>query len=65
MTAALELSGVRKSFGQTEIIRGVDLSIGKGEIHAIIGPNGAGKSTLFNLITGRFPQTSGTIRLHG
>ena len=65
MTAALELSGVRKSFGQTEIIRGVDLSIGKGEIHAIIGPNGAGKSTLFNLITGRFPQTSGTIKLHG
>ena len=36
-----------------------------GERHAVIGPNGAGKSTLFNLITGRFPQTSGTIRLHG
>lgn len=65
MTPALELDGLRKSFGKTEIIRGVDLSIGKGERHAIIGPNGAGKSTLFNLITGRFPQTEGAIRLHG
>ena len=65
MTAALELSDVHKSFGKAEIIRGVDLDVAAGERHAIIGPNGAGKSTLFNLITGRFPQTSGTIRLHG
>jgi branched-chain amino acid transport system ATP-binding protein len=65
MTAALELKDLRKSFGKTEIIRGVDLAIGKSERHAIIGPNGAGKSTLFNLITGRFPQTSGKISLHG
>ena len=62
---ALELEGVTKNFGKAEIIRGVDLSIAEGERHAIIGPNGAGKSTLFNLITGRFPQTSGQIRLHG
>ncbi|WP_299657946.1 ABC transporter ATP-binding protein [uncultured Tateyamaria sp.] len=65
MNPALELDNLTKSFGKTEIIRGVDLSIGKGERHAIIGPNGAGKSTLFNLITGRFPQTGGSIRLHG
>ena len=65
MSAALELEGLRKSYGKTEIIRGVDLSIGRSERHAIIGPNGAGKSTLFNLITGRFPKTSGAIRLHG
>ncbi|MEX0286148.1 MAG: ABC transporter ATP-binding protein [Paracoccaceae bacterium] len=65
MTAALELSGLKKSFGKTEIIRGVDLSINQGERHAIIGPNGAGKSTLFNLITGRFPQTAGSVRLNG
>ena len=63
--AALELDGLRKSFGKTEIIRGVDLSIGKSERHAIIGPNGAGKSTLFNLITGRFPPTQGNVRLNG
>lgn len=65
MAPALELSALRKSFGKTEIIRGVDLSIGKGERHAVIGPNGAGKSTLFNLITGRFPCTSGKVKLHG
>ncbi|MEM8692570.1 MAG: ABC transporter ATP-binding protein [Pseudomonadota bacterium] len=65
MTAALHLDGLRKSFGKTEIIRGVDLSIERGERHAVIGPNGAGKSTLFNLITGRFPQSDGAVRLHG
>ena len=65
MTAALELTQVKKSFGKTEIIRGVDLAIMPAERHAIIGPNGAGKSTLFNLITGRFPVTAGTIALHG
>ena len=64
-TPALELSGLKKSFGKAEIIRGIDLSIGKSERHAIIGPNGAGKSTLFNLITARFPATAGTVKLHG
>ncbi|MBT5038501.1 MAG: ATP-binding cassette domain-containing protein, partial [Rhodospirillaceae bacterium] len=65
MTNAIELSGVEKSFGPTEIIRGLDLAIAEGEIHAIIGPNGAGKSTLYNLISGLFPATTGTIRLRG
>jgi branched-chain amino acid transport system ATP-binding protein len=62
---ALELDGVCKSFGRTEVIRGIDLAIPSGERHAIIGPNGAGKSTLFNLISGRFDVSSGTIRLNG
>ena len=62
---ALELASVRKSFGITEIIRGVDLAIPKGERHALIGPNGAGKSTLFNLMSGRFPVSAGAIRLNG
>ncbi|MFN7309248.1 MAG: ATP-binding cassette domain-containing protein, partial [bacterium] len=66
MTApALELRALRKSFGATEIIGGVDLTVAAGERHAIIGPNGAGKSTLFNLISGRFAPSSGSIRLHG
>lgn len=64
-TPALELKGLKKSFGKAEIIRGIDLDIGKAERHAIIGPNGAGKSTLFNLITARFPPTKGTVKLHG
>ena len=62
---AVELKGLRKSFGKTEIIRGCDLAVAPGERVAIIGPNGAGKSTLFNLISGRFGPTSGEILLNG
>ena len=65
MTAGLELEEVQKSFGSTRIINGVSLAVAQGERHAIIGPNGAGKSTLFNLISGRFPATSGRILLNG
>ena len=66
MTAvALELRAVHKRFGRTPIINGVDLTVAKGERHAVIGPNGAGKSTLFNLVSGRFPLTSGQILLDG
>ncbi|PUE28287.1 ABC transporter ATP-binding protein [Limnohabitans sp. JirII-29] len=60
---ALQLKDVRKNFGKTEIIRGVDLEVQAGERVAIIGPNGAGKSTLFNLISGRLEPTSGEIWL--
>ena len=62
---ALELCDVRKSFGPTPIIRGVSLRVNRGERHAMIGPNGAGKSTLFNLISGRFTPSAGSIRLNG
>jgi branched-chain amino acid transport system ATP-binding protein len=62
---ALHLSGVRKVFGATEIIRGVDWTIPRGECHVLIGPNGAGKSTLFNLISGRYTASAGTVRLNG
>lgn len=64
-TAALELRGIHKNFGPTAIIRGVDLSVGRGQLHALIGPNGAGKSTLFHLISGRMPATAGEIRVNG
>jgi branched-chain amino acid transport system ATP-binding protein len=62
---AIELVDVHKSFGATKIIRGVSLAVPAGERHAIIGPNGAGKSTLFNLISGRFTPSSGSVRLNG
>lgn len=65
MSHALELRDVRKSFGKTAIINGLNLEVRAGERHAIIGPNGAGKSTMFNLISGRFAPTSGTICLKG
>ncbi len=63
--AAIELVGIEKNFGRTEIIRGVSLEVRNGERHAMIGPNGAGKSTLFNLISGRLTPTAGSIVLKG
>ncbi len=61
----LSLENVRKSFGETEIIRGVSLQVEAGEKHAIIGPNGAGKSTLFHLISGKLNVSDGTISYKG
>ncbi len=65
MTSAIALNNLQKSFGKTEIIRGVSLEIPSGERHAVIGPNGAGKSTLFNLISGRFMPSAGSVSLRG
>ena len=65
MTSALELKGLHKRFGRTEIIRGIDLTVQKGERIGVIGPNGAGKSTLFNLISGRLLPSSGEVHLNG
>ncbi len=62
---ALELRDLRRSFGKSEIIRGINLAVHAGERVAVIGPNGAGKSTLFNLISGRFEPSSGDVLLHG
>jgi len=62
---ALELRDVKKSFGATEIIRGVNLKVDRGERHAMIGPNGAGKSTLFHLISARTTISAGEILLNG
>jgi branched-chain amino acid transport system ATP-binding protein len=63
MSPAVELRGVQKSFGNTSVIRDVNLTIVKSERHALIGPNGAGKSTLFNLISGYMKPTVGSILL--
>ena len=63
--AILQLQGLRKAFGPTEIICGVDLAIVPGERHALIGPNGAGKSTLFHLISGSLAPSAGQILFQG
>jgi branched-chain amino acid transport system ATP-binding protein len=60
----LVLRDVRKHFGGTAIIRGVNLSVKRGQRHALIGPNGAGKSTLFNLISGHYVPNAGQILLN-
>lgn len=61
----LALRGLKKSFGDIEIIRGVDLDLLNGERHALIGPNGAGKSTIFHLISGNIAPTAGQIVFAG
>lgn len=62
---ALELNNLSKRFGQTEVIRSVNLVVQPGERVGIMGPNGAGKSTLFNLISGRDAPNTGQILLNG
>ncbi len=62
---ALNLVGVKKTFGRLEVLVDVTMSVAAGERHGILGPNGAGKTTLFNVITGELPATAGTIEYFG
>jgi ribose transport system ATP-binding protein len=61
----LALSGLRKRFGATVALDGVDLDLAPGEVHALIGENGAGKSTLLNVIAGALTPDAGTMRVNG
>ena len=61
----LELRDIRKSFGATRALVGVDFAVERGTVHALIGENGAGKSTLMNILSGMFPQDAGEMRIAG
>ncbi len=61
----LSVSGVHKHFGTTHALRGADLELRTGEIHALLGENGAGKSTLLKLLVGGVQPDAGEIRLDG
>jgi polar amino acid transport system ATP-binding protein len=61
----IELSGVGKSFGAHEVLRGVDLSVGKSEVVCLIGPSGSGKSTLLRCVNFLEPYDVGAIRIEG
>jgi branched-chain amino acid transport system ATP-binding protein len=61
----LNVENVSKSFGSLVAVRDVSLAVEPGELRAIIGPNGAGKTTFFNLISGFFPPTTGSIAFDG
>jgi len=61
----LRVENLTKRFGGVEAVSQVSFSVGEGAVHGVIGPNGAGKTTLFNLITGVYAPTAGSIRLGG
>jgi branched-chain amino acid transport system ATP-binding protein len=61
----LEANGIRKKYGELEVLRGIDLSVPPGEAFAIIGPNGAGKTTLFKVLTGETLDYTGRVTFEG
>ncbi|WP_140847875.1 ABC transporter ATP-binding protein [Paracoccus sp. FO-3] len=61
----LELSNVSTSYGPVAMLRGVSMTIGKGELVCLLGPNGAGKSTTFKALTGLLPLDGGAVRMMG
>jgi ABC-2 type transport system ATP-binding protein len=63
--ALIQVRGLRKRFGDEDVIQGIDLSIEEGEIFGLIGPDGAGKSTLIRMLAGILEPTAGEISLRG
>lgn len=64
-TPALQVRGVRKSFGGIRALNGVDLDVADGTIHGLVGPNGSGKTTLVNVVTGYYQRDAGEVRSFG
>jgi len=62
---SLRLSGIRHAYGPREVLRGIDLETGPGEILCLLGPSGDGKTTLLRLVAGLEPLQAGRIELNG
>lgn len=63
--AVLEVKDINKSFGEVHVLKGVNLSIRQGEIHALLGENGAGKSTIIKIISGVYTKDKGQVYIDG
>src|SRR5438270_104600 len=65
MPAAIEVEGLRKSYGQVEAVRGVSFEVAEGEVFALLGPNGAGKTTTVEILEGYRTPTAGRVSVLG
>ena len=65
MTNAIEVRALRKSFGPTRALDGLDLTVRTGEVHAFLGPNGAGKTTTIRILLGLLRKDGGEVSLLG
>ncbi|WP_147916317.1 ATP-binding cassette domain-containing protein [Ruania zhangjianzhongii] len=65
MNVAIEVSGLRKSFGAVEVLSGIDLRVERGSVHALLGPNGAGKTTLVTILATLVRPDAGTASIAG
>ncbi|MGW8884897.1 amino acid ABC transporter ATP-binding protein [Streptomyces sp. NPDC055749] len=65
ITAAIEVRGLRKSFGDVEVLRGIDFTVAPGEVVCVVGPSGSGKSTLLRCVNLLEEPTSGTVTVGG
>jgi len=65
MEQAIEVQGLRKSYGDFEAVRGIDFSVATGEVFGLLGPNGAGKTTTVEILEGLRPRSAGDVRVLG
>jgi ABC-2 type transport system ATP-binding protein len=64
-SAAIEVHGLRKAYGEHEAVRGIDFSVGRGEVFGLLGPNGAGKTTTVEILEGYRPRDAGDVSVLG